>query len=140
MTMPDLQRYLKKLCLIKYELDINVFVSLNFLFLFVFLCRRYLRFYSLSEAMKIFTEINTPPVRKTTLSRFLSDKGFKGTIVNREWSLHEGSFNITLIYFFTLGVFKIIKNSFFKVTTVKPLITNNGLFKEGYLNLLKNRT
>ena len=48
--MSDLQRYPKKLCLIKYELDINVFVSLNCLFLF--------------EVGKKLTEINTFRVKK----------------------------------------------------------------------------
>ena len=32
MAMPDLQRYLWKLCLIKYELNFNVFVPLKYLF------------------------------------------------------------------------------------------------------------
>ena len=64
MTMPDLQRYPWKLCLIKYELDINVFVSLNCLFL----CKSDLRIACLWEAMEKLTEMITIRVRKTTVS------------------------------------------------------------------------
>ena len=42
MAMPDLQRYPEKLCLIKYELDIHVFVSLNCLFSFAVSLRKLL--------------------------------------------------------------------------------------------------
>ena len=46
--------------------------------------------------MEKLTEINTYRVRKTTVS--LSDKGFKGTVVNRALpSLHGGLLEIRLI-------------------------------------------
>ena len=75
MTMPDLQRYPWKLCLIKYELDINVFVSLNCLFL----CKSDLRIACLYEAMEKLTEMITLRVRKTTVfSRCLIKLRFQG--------------------------------------------------------------
>ena len=45
--------------------------------------------------MQKLTEIKTPRLRRF-LPRFLTDKGFKGTVVNRALqSLHGGSLGIT---------------------------------------------
>ena len=57
MTMLDLLRYIWNLCLIKYELDINVFVSLNCLFSFTVTSD--LRISCLSEAMNKLAQVNS---------------------------------------------------------------------------------
>ena len=41
MAMADLQQYSQKLCLIKYELDIDVFVLFNYLFFFAISLRKW---------------------------------------------------------------------------------------------------
>ena len=60
MAIPDLQRF-PLYCLIKYELDINVFVSLNYLFSFAVSLWKFffLQLPCLKEAMEKLTEINT---------------------------------------------------------------------------------
>ena len=50
--MPDLQVYHKKLCLIKFDLDVHVFVSLSFLFSFAF-SLHFLHIKSSGEIMRI---------------------------------------------------------------------------------------
>ena len=50
MAMPDLQRYPGQLCLIKYELDINVFVSLNCLYLFAVSLRKWFAYFLLKRS------------------------------------------------------------------------------------------
>jgi len=89
MLMPDSSWYPWKLCLIKYELDINVSVYLN---------KSDLNISCLQETMEKLTEINTFWIRKTTFfPHFWSDQCFKGTVVNRAFlSLHEGSLERTL--------------------------------------------
>ena len=47
-----LQRYVLKLCLIKYELDINIFVSFDYFYLRV-LCKSDLRISCILEVMEI---------------------------------------------------------------------------------------
>ena len=48
-VMPDLQEYLWNLCLIKYELDIYVFVSLNCLRSFSVSQRKWLAYFLLTN-------------------------------------------------------------------------------------------
>ena len=50
MTMSDLQRYLKSFVLINYELDINVFVSLNSSFSFAISLREWLAHFLLKRS------------------------------------------------------------------------------------------
>ena len=70
---PNNNLYLLKLCLIKYEFDIHVFVSLNCLFQFWFLYKSDLRIY-----------ISWFIIRKRRyLPHFFSDEGFKSIILNR---------------------------------------------------------
>ena len=97
--MPDLQRYTSKLCLINYELDIYVDKFENWLFsLFIytsevhFCCRKtYMNYQS--------TTVSTinPREKRQYSSHYWSDKGFKGTLVNRTLpSMYWWSLVITL--------------------------------------------
>ena len=80
--------------LIKYELDIKVFLSLNCLFSFVIPLQEwrahllFMRNNGEINRKKHFTELE----KRRYLSHLWSDLGFKGTVVNRTLpSLHEGS-------------------------------------------------
>ena len=64
MTMSDLQRYHRKLCLIKFSLDINNFVPLKCSFSFVCSQQKWISHFNRGK----ITEINTIQDRKTTLS------------------------------------------------------------------------
>ena len=83
MAMSDLQRYRHKLCLFKFELDINDFVS-N---LFIFIC---------GFTVHKLTEINF--LSQNIFPTFLIRLGFKGTVVNQTLpSLHKGSLEIIIL-------------------------------------------
>jgi len=74
------------LCLIKYELDLNGFVSLNYLFLFVvFAFLAYKKQLQKKNTEKLFY-----------LPHFLLEQCFKGTVVNRTLPSWRWSFKITL--------------------------------------------
>ena len=76
-TMPDLQRYLLKFCLIKYELFMYIFSSFHLQFLFV----SGLRISCLYEETEKLLELKTFRVRKTTIySIFSENTGKKKTL------------------------------------------------------------
>ena len=98
--MPDLQWFPWKLCLIKDELDINVFVSLNCLFSFAVSPQKWLAF-RVKEAMEKLAEMNTFRVVKTTVSStFLIRFMFKGY----RWKLDMASLEIETSLEITLPV------------------------------------
>ena len=126
MTMPDLQRYLEKLCLISYELDRSMFIILKADY---FQNRQYFRHY-------------------------WSYKGFKGTVVNRALlSLHGRSLEITFVYtnnnkekqYILLIFIKIVKDhwrlNLNQNIKIKKFLdhwcTHNNLFLQNWESFLK---
>ena len=93
-SIPDLQRYPCNLCLIKYELDINVFVSLNCLFSLRYPAKVICAFPFSQETHR---NKHNSSQKNDGIFHIFSVKGFKGTVVIRALSsLYIGSPNITL--------------------------------------------
>jgi len=109
MAVPDLQRYPWKLCLIKYELHINVFVSY---FHLRFLCEIPCKLDAMVKSEK-----------RRYLPHFFSDKGFKGTVVNL--TMPSLPWRVTWDYAYSPFKYKIYNN------TVYALGGNVWGYKEG---------
>ena len=79
------QQYPLKLCLTKYELDINVYDLKNYCFqLFVLYNKKVSWVILLQENIQELSELNHFELRKKTLtpSLLIRDKGFMDTVVN----------------------------------------------------------
>ena len=102
MSMPDDSRhYPIKLCLIKYELEINVNNFKNRFFQLWVLFNNYLRVYSAGNLYIIVRNKHYIQALKKLqyFPHLIQDKGFKGTVVNGALpSFHEITLTVPLNY------------------------------------------
>ena len=98
MAMSDIQRYPWRLFQNKYELDIYVLITSNCLFSLAGSMQKWLaHFFFLRRNEETLKNEHFKIEKVRYLTHFLSDEGFKGTVVNRTLSsLNYGSFEITL--------------------------------------------
>ena len=135
--MPDSPLYPGKFCLINFEFDINVFVSLNCSFSFPV---------SLRKELFHFWHINNGSRNKQKNDNFfhifirLRFLGFQGTVLNRALqSLHGGSLEITLTVtlpqkLYSFDICHVFQQIYIPETITLKSLSNN-VEEKGFLRL-----